>query len=138
VELCLSKTVEHGQLDLVLHIDDGLLPSRFQSERLYREDWVCAVAQDSPFGDSLSLKQYLEAIRELHRDGLDHAQKIVILLPSQHSNSYRICVITRCAETGRVPPASGVIVRTVELPAGLRTVSVELMADVFTKDVPTI
>jgi DNA-binding transcriptional LysR family regulator len=53
--------VEHGQLDLVLHIDDGLLPSHFQSERLYREDWICAVAQNSRFGNSLSLKEYLAA-----------------------------------------------------------------------------
>src|ERR1700733_11012969 len=66
-----------------------------------------------------------------------HTQKIIIPLPSQHSNNYLICVITRCAETGRVPPASGVIVRAVELPAGLRMVSVELRADVFTKDIPT-
>jgi DNA-binding transcriptional LysR family regulator len=57
----IAELVEHGQLDLVLHIDDGLLPSHFQSERLYREDWVCAVAHDSRFGDSLSLKQYLAA-----------------------------------------------------------------------------
>jgi len=57
----IAELVEHSQLDLVLHIDDGLLPSHFQSERLYREDWVCAVARDSRFGDSLSLKQYLEA-----------------------------------------------------------------------------
>src|SRR3979411_487530 len=57
----IAELVEHGQLDLVLHIDDGLLPSHFQSERLYREDWVCAVARDSRFGDSLSLKQYLAA-----------------------------------------------------------------------------
>ncbi len=28
--------------------------------------------------------------------------------------------MTRCAETGRVPPASGVIVNAVELPAGFR------------------
>src|ERR1700731_2816178 len=33
------ELVEHGQVDLVLHIDDGLLPSHFHSERLYREDW---------------------------------------------------------------------------------------------------
>jgi DNA-binding transcriptional LysR family regulator len=57
----IAELVEHGQLDLVLHIDDGLLPSHFQSERLYREDWICAVAKDSRFGDSLSLKQYLAA-----------------------------------------------------------------------------
>jgi DNA-binding transcriptional LysR family regulator len=42
-------------------IDDGLLPSHFQSERLYREDWICVVARDSRFGDRLSLKQYLAA-----------------------------------------------------------------------------
>jgi DNA-binding transcriptional LysR family regulator len=57
----ITELVEHAQLDLVLHIDDGLLPSHFQSERLYREDWICAVAQDSRFGESLSLKQYLAA-----------------------------------------------------------------------------
>jgi DNA-binding transcriptional LysR family regulator len=57
----IAELVEHGQLDLVLHIDDGLLPSHFESERLYREDWICAVAHDSGFGDSLSLKQYLLA-----------------------------------------------------------------------------
>ena len=57
----IAELVEHGQLDLVLHIDDGLLPSHFQSERLYREEWICAVAHDSGFGDSLSLKQYLSA-----------------------------------------------------------------------------
>jgi DNA-binding transcriptional LysR family regulator len=57
----IAELVEHGQLDLVLHIDDGLLPSHFESERLYREDWICAVAHDSGFGDSLSLNQYLSA-----------------------------------------------------------------------------
>ena len=57
----IADLVEHGQLDLVLHIDDGLLPSHFQSERLYREDWICAVARDSGFGDQLTLKQYLGA-----------------------------------------------------------------------------
>ena len=51
----IAELVEHGQLDLVLHIDDGLLPSHFQSERLYREDWICAVARDSRFGDRLPL-----------------------------------------------------------------------------------
>jgi DNA-binding transcriptional LysR family regulator len=57
----IAELVEHGQLDLVLHIDDGLLPSHFQSERLYREDWICAVARESRFGDELTLKQYLGA-----------------------------------------------------------------------------
>jgi DNA-binding transcriptional LysR family regulator len=57
----IAELVEHGHLDLILHIDDGLLPTHFQSERLYREDWICAVAHESRFGDSLSLKQYLAA-----------------------------------------------------------------------------
>jgi DNA-binding transcriptional LysR family regulator len=57
----IEELVEHGQLDLILRIDDGLLPSHFQSERLYREDWICAVAHDSGFGASLSLEQYLAA-----------------------------------------------------------------------------
>src|SRR5499425_1743277 len=57
----ITELVEHGQLDVVLHIDDGLLPSHFQSERLYREDWICAVGRDSRFGDRLPLKQYLAA-----------------------------------------------------------------------------
>jgi DNA-binding transcriptional LysR family regulator len=53
--------LEHGQLDLVLRIDDGLLPAHFQSEKLYREDFICVVARDSHFADRLSLKQYLAA-----------------------------------------------------------------------------
>jgi DNA-binding transcriptional LysR family regulator len=57
----IAELVEHGQLDLILHIDDGLLPSHFQSERLYREDWICAVARESQFGDQLSLKRYVAA-----------------------------------------------------------------------------
>ena len=57
----ITDLVEHGHLDLVLHIDDGLLPVHFQSERLYQEEWICAVARNSHFGDRLSLKQYLAA-----------------------------------------------------------------------------
>jgi DNA-binding transcriptional LysR family regulator len=53
--------LERGKLDLILHIDDGLLPSHFSSERLYREDWICAVARRSKFGKRLTLKQYLAA-----------------------------------------------------------------------------
>src|ERR1700724_1401315 len=33
----ISELVERGQLDLILHIDDGLLPVHFHTERLYRE-----------------------------------------------------------------------------------------------------
>ena len=57
----ITELVEHGQLDLVLSNDEGLLPSHFQSERLYKEDWICAVARESHFGDRLPIKQYLAA-----------------------------------------------------------------------------
>jgi DNA-binding transcriptional LysR family regulator len=56
-----ADMIEHGELDLVLHIDDGLLPAHFRSERLYREEWICAVARSSTHGERLSLKQYLAA-----------------------------------------------------------------------------
>jgi DNA-binding transcriptional LysR family regulator len=56
-----ADMLERGKVDLVLHIDDGLLPSHFSSENLYQEDWVCAVARQSKFGDRLTLKQYLAA-----------------------------------------------------------------------------
>jgi DNA-binding transcriptional LysR family regulator len=56
-----TDMLERGKLDLILHIDDGLLPSHLCSEKLYREDWVCAVARQSKFGDRMTLKQYLAA-----------------------------------------------------------------------------
>jgi DNA-binding transcriptional LysR family regulator len=56
-----ADILERGKLDLILHIDDGLLPAHFSSEKLYREDWVCAVARQSKFGDRFTLKQYLAA-----------------------------------------------------------------------------
>jgi DNA-binding transcriptional LysR family regulator len=56
-----ADMLERGKLDLILHIDDGLLPSHLHSEKLYREDWICAVARQSKFGDRLTLKQYLAA-----------------------------------------------------------------------------
>ena len=46
--------------------------------------------------------------------------------------------MTRCAETGRVPPARGVMVSAVELPAGFRTVRMELMTVVVTMAIPVI
>jgi DNA-binding transcriptional LysR family regulator len=54
-----AEFLEHGQLDLALQVDDVLLPAHIQSEKLYREDWLCVVAQDSQIGDELSLKEYL-------------------------------------------------------------------------------
>jgi DNA-binding transcriptional LysR family regulator len=56
-----ADLLEHGRIDLAIHIDDGLLPSHFRSERLYREDWICAVARRSSFRGALTLKQYVAA-----------------------------------------------------------------------------
>src|ERR1700678_3121568 len=60
-QLGIADMLEHGQLDMAFQIDDSLLPSHLQSERLYREEWICAVAPDSSFGERLTLKQYLDA-----------------------------------------------------------------------------
>jgi DNA-binding transcriptional LysR family regulator len=57
----MPELVEHGQVELMLHIDVAILPSHFQSERLYREGWICVVARDSRFGERLTLKHYLAA-----------------------------------------------------------------------------
>ena len=51
---------------------------------------------------------------------------------------YWMRMITRCAETGRVPPARGVMVRVAAVPSGLRTVRTELTAVVSTMAMPTI
>jgi DNA-binding transcriptional LysR family regulator len=51
----IAELLELGQLDLVLQNDEGLLPSHFQSERLHKEDWICAVARASRFGPRLPL-----------------------------------------------------------------------------------
>jgi DNA-binding transcriptional LysR family regulator len=54
-----AELLEHGQLDLALQIDEGLLPAHIQTEKLYREDWVCAVDRRSRIGEALTLEQYL-------------------------------------------------------------------------------
>lgn len=60
-----------------------------------------------------------------------------LFLTSCHPNQ-PICVITRCADTGRVPPARGVMVSAAALPSGLRTVRTELVDVVVTTAIPTI
>ncbi len=51
---------------------------------------------------------------------------------------YCICRMTKCAETGRVPPAKGVMVSAAGLLAGFRTVRMELMVVVSTIAMPAI
>jgi len=53
-----ADLLEHGQIDLAIHIiDDGLLSSHFRSEQLHRENWLYAVARDSRIRRSWSMKQ---------------------------------------------------------------------------------
>ena len=47
-------------------------------------------------------------------------------------------MMTKCAETGRVPPASGVMVNAAAVPSGFRTVKIELIEVVSTIAIPTI
>jgi DNA-binding transcriptional LysR family regulator len=51
--------LEHGQLDLVLRVDDGKAPSNLASEFLFDEEFVCVMAQELPYSRRLTLKQYL-------------------------------------------------------------------------------
>ena len=46
--------------------------------------------------------------------------------------------MTRCAETGLVPPAKGVMVSAAEFPAGFLTVKIELTDVVVTIAIPMI
>jgi DNA-binding transcriptional LysR family regulator len=57
----IAELVEHGLVDLVLHIDDGLLSSHFQSERLYREGLDLRRRGRKPLWRPAVLKQYLAA-----------------------------------------------------------------------------
>jgi DNA-binding transcriptional LysR family regulator len=55
------ELLEYGNLDLASHIDEGMMPSHIQTERLYREEWICVVSRDSHFRNHISLKEYLAA-----------------------------------------------------------------------------
>ena len=51
----------------------------------------------------------------------------------EHKSFYTNWMIVRCADTGLVPPARGVMVRAAALPAGFRTVNAELTEAVSTR-----
>ena len=61
-----------------------------------------------------------------------------IIAPEVSVPPYWICVMKRWADTGSTPPANGVMVSATALPVGLRTVSIELGADVVNREIPTI
>ena len=53
--------LDRGRIDLLLHADDGNVPSHLCRETIFEEDFVCVVAKQSNFGRTLTLPQYLEA-----------------------------------------------------------------------------
>ncbi len=53
--------MDRGRIDLLLHADDGNVPSQFCRETIFEEDFVCVVAKNSAFGSKMTLPQYLEA-----------------------------------------------------------------------------
>lgn len=53
------ELIERGQLDLVLLIDDGLLPPHLQSEPVYREEWICLVDRNHPQREPFTVETYL-------------------------------------------------------------------------------
>ncbi|MGC4049815.1 MAG: LysR family transcriptional regulator [Paludibaculum sp.] len=53
--------LSHGSVDLVLNADEGHIPAPLQTAEIYRDEFVCAVAQESPYQGHLTIGQYLEA-----------------------------------------------------------------------------
>ena len=77
--------------------------------------------------------------RRTYNDGETVTTGTVVkrLSPSKSDADFLACIywmrrIVRCAETGSVPPASGVMVRAVVSPAGLTTLKTELTDVVLT------
>ena len=52
-------SMERGRLDLLLHADDGHVPTQYPREVIFEEEFVCVVARESPFAAHLTTKQYL-------------------------------------------------------------------------------
>lgn len=103
---------------------------------------------ETPLSAVIATKQYIYVVgaqcpltKLLHRRNIEGGLYLILALLSKNTaflSLYATCVITRCAETGLVPPANGVIVSAAALPAGFRTVSTELMTVVCTRAIPTI
>ena len=53
------EALEHGQVDLVLHADDGKAPANLCSQALFRESFVCVVAIELPFASRITFREYL-------------------------------------------------------------------------------
>jgi DNA-binding transcriptional LysR family regulator len=54
--------MERGRIDLLLHADDGRVPTQFSRQIVFEEEFVCLVANKSIYKDAISLSQYLDAL----------------------------------------------------------------------------
>ncbi len=55
-------SMERGQIDLLLHANDGRVPSHFRMLELFQEEFVCAVAKNGPYRTRITLPQYLKGV----------------------------------------------------------------------------
>ena len=53
--------LHRGRLDLLLGPDDGRLPTQYERQALYEEEFVCVFDRKRPYGSKLTLAEYLEA-----------------------------------------------------------------------------
>ena len=59
-----DNTVEdlsRGRLDLLLHVDDGHVPPKYERQALLQDDFVCVVDRSGPYGSKLTISEYLAA-----------------------------------------------------------------------------
>ncbi len=53
--------LSRGRLDLLFNPDDGQVSSRYERQALFQDDFVCVVDKASPYGNKLTLNEYLKA-----------------------------------------------------------------------------
>ena len=54
--------MDRGRIDLLFYANDGNIPAHLAREVIFEEEFVCIVAKDGPYGDKLTLNQYLEGL----------------------------------------------------------------------------
>jgi DNA-binding transcriptional LysR family regulator len=54
--------MDRGRIDLLLHADDGNVPVNFPRQAIFEEEFVCVVAEESPYAHKLTLNQYLDGL----------------------------------------------------------------------------
>ena len=55
------RDLDGGALDMLLGPDDGQLPLQYQRQPLFEDEFVCVFDRKGPYGNKLTLAEYLEA-----------------------------------------------------------------------------